>query len=247
MTNKKIAFFLVYIVISPYCTDIAIIEGVPEWQVHVGDSKSYIFTEVLSHQLNHHQVIIWEYDENEQVEIILKKGTILSYTITQVNTSSDTIYGYRTYNNNVSLREETFSEIVRKTVHDRSYWEEYCENEDLYSIRDNLLIREEEMEIFSAFLPKEVSIPYPFQRNGYPYFLKMVSIWDIETGWIVFSSYTAYRYVTFYNITLKLLEEEKYSTFDLPQNFIFGSLLLVCIPLIYFISKSYHQKLMKEK
>ena len=114
----------------------------------------------------------------------MKKDTILTYTITKINASSDIVYGKKTYNNNISLREEPLNEIVRKT-------DEYISfhlNEPTFTIEGNLLIQEEEHLMYSIY--DEISL---------------------QTGWMVYSSYCAMgrfaNSITHYNISLEILED----------------------------------------
>ncbi len=204
----------------------------PEWFVDIGDSQTYIFTKVFDSRLdNPNHIKIREYSDNGQIEIILKAGTILRYTISIVSPFSETIIGYRTYNNNVSLIEESISGIVRRTINNKSYWEEYYEDDPIVRIEGYHIFFEE-----NNFVAREESV--------LTYFLTEKVIWDFRTGWLVFSSIKAYYMgETYYEVVYKLLERDPQDLiFNLPLNTVFGSITFIGLAIALFGTRIRQQK-----
>jgi hypothetical protein len=191
----------------------------PEWIVDIGDSQTYVFTKVFDSRLtNPNHINIMGYSNDGQIEITLRAGTIVSYTIY------------------VSLIEETISRIVRRTVNNRSYWEDYYEEDPLVHIQGNHIIRE-----YKHYVAREESF--------LTYFLTEKSIWDFTTGWLVFSSLKAdYMGETYYEVVYELLEIAlQDSIFNLPLNTIFGSIMFLGLVTVLFGTRLYQQKLNFDK
>lgn len=190
---------------------------VPEWAINIGDSQTFVFTKVFDSRLaNPNRINITGYSSDGQIIITLRPGTIVSYTISALSPFSETVIGYRTYNNNVSLIDENFSGIVRKTVSNRSYWEDYYDDDPLVRIQGNNVIREEK-----NYVSREESF--------LTYFLTEKTVWDFRTGWLVFASLKAYYMgETYYEVVYELLEKEYQDyMFSLPLNTFFGAIMFL--------------------
>jgi hypothetical protein len=235
--NLKFSFILACIFTILCISRLTLTIQAPEWIVDIGDSQTYVFTKVFDSRLtNPNHINIMGYSNDGQIEITLRAGTIVSYTISIVSPFSETVIGYRTYNNNVSLIEETISRIVRRTVNNRSYWEDYYEEDPLVHIQGNHIIRE-----YKHYVAREESF--------LTYFLTEKSIWDFTTGWLVFSSLKAdYMGETYYEVVYELLEIAlQDSIFNLPLNTIFGSIMFLGLVTVLFGTRLYQQKLNFDK
>lgn len=157
--RKGLSIILVCISITLFSSHYAV--GALEWYVKVGDSNIFVFTEVYdSRSVNPNQIVLTEHSGQEEIDIIVTKGTSVSYTITQLLPFSETIYGVRTFNNNVSIREELILGIVRKTVNNHTFWEGFSADDPTYSLYQNTLTKTEE-----RLVPPSVETGSYFQKE----------------------------------------------------------------------------------
>lgn len=232
MLNKRFSIILGCIITILFSSNSAYAVGALEWHVDVGDSNAFIYTEVYdSRSIYPDQIVLSEYSLNGQIDIIVTKGTLVSYTITQLMPFSETIYGTRKVNNNISIREEPILGIARKTVNNRTYWEDFSTDDPIYSLYQDSLIKTEEQFVSLAV-------------ETVPYFQKEITIWDLRTGWMISSSMKAYNAgTTYYEVNLELLDRDiSNNIFSLPNNTIIGSLFFFGIIGILLITRSNHKK-----
>ncbi len=230
--NKRFSMILVCIITILFSSNSTYAVGALEWHVEVGDSNTFIYTEVYdSRSMYPDQIVLSEYSLNGQIDIIVTEGTLVSYTITQLLPFSETIYGTRKVNNNISIREEPILGIVRKTVNNRTYWESFSTDDPIYSLYQDSLIKTEE-----RFVTLEV--------ETVPYFQKEITIWDLRTGWMISSSVKAYNAgITYYEVNLELLDRDiNNKIFNLPNNTIIGSLFFFGIIGILLLTRFNHKK-----
>ncbi|UCG00916.1 MAG: hypothetical protein JSW11_15020 [Candidatus Heimdallarchaeota archaeon] len=187
-----------------------------EWQIQVGDSQTYIyddFYEVSSD--NSSEYIYWIIDENNNnVTIILKKGLTLRYDITFLD--PDEARGTITYNGTITSLEQSLSSrtysgwtgIVRPSINNKSYWEEYCRFRGLENVTGDFIVMEINTDI-----------------------INQISIWNWKTGWL------NYYYEMYWNDTtiislreISLVPQENEP--PPPLNVIVGGFILVFIILI---------------
>ncbi|GAG56397.1 unnamed protein product [marine sediment metagenome] len=231
MLNKRFSIILGCIIITIFSSNSTYAVGALEWHVEVGDSNTFIYTEVYdSRSIYQDQIVLSEYSLNGQIEIFVTKGTLVSYTITQLMPFSETIYGTRTVNNNISIREEPIIGIVRKTMNNRTYWEGFSIDDPIYSLYQDSLIK----------TVRFVSLA----GEAVPYFQKEITIWDLRTGWMISSSVKVYNAdVTYYEVNLELLDREiSNKIFNLPNNAIIGLVLFFGIIGILLITRFNHKK-----
>ena len=142
--------------------------------------------------------------------------------------TNETVFGFRTFNSNITLREELISGIVRRTVNNRSYWEGFCANDLSYSLFQNSLIFEDEQFISS--------------NNG-NYFLKENTTWDLRTGWMTSTRILAYNGDEIYfDLQLELSDNGEALIFNLPANTVIGSILFIVISFLLIVTFSFQQK-----
>jgi hypothetical protein len=186
-----------------------------DWQVQVGDSQTYVYQEFYDVSYdNPYEHSYWIIDEdNNNVTIILKKGLIFRYDITFL--SPDEARGKITYNGTITSQEQSISSrnysgwtgiIVRPSINNQTYWEEYCEYRGLENVTGDLIIEEINTQ----------DITY-------------INEWNWKTGWL------NYYYVKHWNETTIISEWEfslvpKESFF--PLNIIVGGFILAVIVLI---------------
>jgi hypothetical protein len=185
-----------------------------DWQVQVGDSQTYVYKEFYNVTYdNPYEYSFWILDEdNNNVTIILKKGLIFRYDITFL--SPDEARGKITYNGTITSLEQSISSrnysgwtgIVKPSINNKTYWEEYCEYRGLENVTGDLII-------------EEINTQY------YAYINK----WNWKTGWLDYYHLKNWNETTIImEREISLVPKESFS----PLNVIVGGFILAVIVLI---------------
>jgi len=160
--------------------------------------------------------------DNSQFTIVLKKGLKVRYEITFLG--SFHARGTITYNGSVTSNVTTISRIdmvdwsgvVRPTIDNESYWEEWCKYRGQFNLTDNYIIQE-------VFIRNTTDSP------GYHFIHK----WDWKTGWMSFYYDKSWNETAYREIEIALVSSEKPS----PNQIIFGVIFLgVIITLLITIT-----------
>lgn len=211
-----ISFLLCVLIISSGAYLQAFARAVQEdWQIQVGNSQTYVYNEFYEVSSNNpYECSDWIIDEdNNNVTIILKKGLILRYFITFL--SPDEARGKITYNGTITSQEQSISSrnysgwtgiVVRHSINNKTYWEEYCKYRGLQNVTGDLIVSEINTE-YSTTIYK----------------------WNWKTGWL------DYYYFKYWNETIiisvreiSLVLKDSFS----PFNVIVGGFILAIIVLL---------------
>lgn len=213
-----------------------------EWCVEVGDSRSFIVTKFYDIlQPDPHKLVTLEATEDHEfIHITTEVNTKITYTITEL-VEINIAMGKRTFNDTISLKEEPITGIIRKTVQNKTYWEQIYENESTTEIingtemnrnttvTDKLIIRSRS---FQAILPW-----YSLTE-----FINVIEInhWEWMNGWM------NYGYSGYWNATNKIFEFEWKYLDKLPDeiswNIIMGGIILLGITGLFIIIHYQHKK-----
>lgn len=202
----------------------------PEWYVEVGESRTYIFTKVFSlSESNPNKIVdLVANDRQELITIVLEEGTTVTYTVTEIP-KIGIVMGKRTINNSIVLKEEIITYIVRRTVPDKAYWEEYYKNETSIHLIGDIII-ETKTQIDNDLIVQESRYQIAGYQIGVQGLINVTELvkWEWMTGW------QTHFHSRFYNETSVFRENEyeliREKPFDQKTNMIFGlSLLLVII------------------
>ena len=190
-----------------------------EWQINEGDSQVYYYNKRYNiDSENPFQFQEEIRDENGNlVTVVIAKGSTVQYDVTSVTPNA--IWGRITYNDsvtsimNIIARDGRIREPIRKSVDNKSFWEEYCEEDEHLSISEDLIVHE-----------GTYSTP-----SGYRWISEK---WNWKTGWIT------YYYERSWNST-HILDEIEYSNVPImnnqliiPPNMIYGTTFLFIIVIL---------------
>ncbi|MFX0181819.1 MAG: hypothetical protein ACFE95_01955 [Candidatus Hodarchaeota archaeon] len=192
----------------PICFSQAIFTQDLGYNVKVGDSQTYIYKKVYD-ILSDNPYQFRRVETNQDgylVIIIIQEGTLVTYTITTIPHPGMILFS-RTYNRTITLQEElAFRYVLRDTINNKSYWEEFYREDDSTYISGDLVVLEE--ATYNSTLTYK---------------------WNWKTGWL------AYYYFKSYNENNTIYEEEIDLVTDssnFGQNIFFGIFMLVVIVII---------------
>lgn len=199
-----------------------------EWKVNIGDSNTYIYKDFYDiTQTNPFQFSVSGIIDGEFVSVTVKKGTKLTYTITSKPTTGPLI-GKITFNSKITFKERPISDIIlRKTVDNKSYLENYYNNGS-FSIQGELLIQ----------TARTFDIYYEGSQ-AFPYELTTIYKWDWKTGWLIFYHIrsNSYSNETYYEEIFEVVTGKKSANGHLQSNVIFGTAFLGIIAIILLTEK----------
>ncbi len=167
-TNERIFAIIISLVFSSY-----LILSIPtseaqnvtqelERYVKVGDTKTYMITK-LSKNENPYEYIEEVDTPQGTVNVTMKKGTTIKLEILELNHGA---LLKSIYNDNITADGDDFSYYVRKTLTNKSYWEEFVGEDEDVSFTDNLMV---------------VKSEDPVNESVYRLF---VGKWNFMTGWM---------------------------------------------------------------
>ncbi len=203
-----------------------------EWQISEGDSQIYHYNKRYNIDSEDPLQVQEEIrdDSGDLVTVVITKGSTIQYNVAIVTPNA--IWGRITYNGTITsirdiiAREGRIREPIRKSVNNRSYWEEYCKEDEHSYISGDLIVHEATYTILS----------------GYTWISEE---WNWKTGWIT------YCYERSWNRT-HVLDETEYSInpivnnqFIIPPNMIFGTFFLIVIAILLVGPKFYQKRKIK--
>ncbi|MFX1506717.1 MAG: hypothetical protein ACFFDC_11495 [Promethearchaeota archaeon] len=188
-----------------------------DWQIQVGDSQTYVIREYydFSDENPYESSSLINDEDNNSVVIVLKKGLIFRCDI--IFLGPDEARGKITFNDTITSQEQPFSSpnflgwnIVRPSIDNKTYWEDYCKYRGFENVTGDLIVSE---------ITTEDS--------------KVIHKWNWRTGWLNY--YFVCYYVENWNETTIISAYEvsvvpMESSF--PLNVLVGGFILVFIVLI---------------
>ncbi|MHA2096746.1 MAG: hypothetical protein ACW98F_19195 [Candidatus Hodarchaeales archaeon] len=147
-TRIIILFLMILLTISSGSTSIRGGEQELRWDVDIGENATYRVEKYFDDTDNDGdgdkktQMLEITDENGERREVTIQKGSTIKVVITELN---DEAKIKLTYNDNVTSQEQVDSvterPFVTKTVFNNSYWEEWAEGKDDYSVIGHLLIK----------------------------------------------------------------------------------------------------------